>query len=174
MIYSIIKIEEPILLGQNIAQDIEIFCPTYRGLSDNERLNFWGQFFVALAKHESGWNPTSQYIEKSMAKPDPVTKKTVASEGLLQLSYQDQKNYPFDCGFNWEKDRGLSRKDPTKTILNPYLNLRCGIKIMTHQLKKHGRITLEKNVYWAVLRTNGKYSKIKEIAKTTRALKICQ
>lgn len=174
MIYTIIKKEEPNLLGSNIADDIEIFCPTYRALDEKQRLNFWGQFFAALAMHESGWNPTSQFVEKNISSKDSITKKQVVSEGLLQLSYQDQKNYPFDCGFDWSKDNALTQKDPTKTILNPYLNLRCGIKILTYQLKKYGRITLEKNVYWAVLKTNGKYSKIKEISKTTRALKICQ
>ena len=171
MIYSIIKTEEPILMGQNIAQDIEMFCPTYRKLNDTQRLNFWGQFFAAVAYYESRWVHTDRYVESTMG-IDPVTKSTVVSEGLLSLSYQDQKNYPFHCGFDWSKDSQLEHKDPKKTILNPYLNLRCGIKIMAYQLKKHGRIALEKNVYWSVLRSNGK--RLPQIVKMTRSLKICQ
>jgi hypothetical protein len=173
-IYSVIKKEESYLLGQNVADDIEVFCPTYRNLNELQRLNFWGQFFASLAYHESSWNPVSRRIEESFKNKDPVTQMKVASEGLLQLSYQDEKSYRLDCGFDWNKDKNLAEKDPRKTILNPYNNLRCGIKIMSIQLKKYRTITMPSNVYWAVLKTNGRYSKISQIAKATRSLKICQ
>lgn len=174
MIYSVIKKEESYLLGQNVADDIEVFCPTYRKLNEQQRLNFWGQFFAALAYHESGWNPVSRMLEANFTHADSVTKLPVASEGLLQLSYQDEPSYRIDCGFDWNKDKSLAVKDPKKTILDPYNNLRCGIKIMSIQLKRYRTITMPSNVYWAVLKTNGLYSKIPQIAKSTRALKVCQ
>ena len=174
IIYSVINHEEPRYLEPNIVQDIEIFCPNYRVITKNQRLNFWGQFFAALAEHESSWNPTSRYVEKNFKNKDSVTKESVVSEGLLQLSYQDEKSYGLNCGFDWAKDRLLSPKDPRKTIFNPYLNLRCGMKIMMHQLKKYGRLTLEKNVYWAVIKKNGQFSKIDKISATTKSLKFCQ
>jgi len=174
MIYSVIKKEESYLLGQNVADDIEVFCPTYRKLNEQQRLNFWGQFFAALAYHESGWNPVSRAIEANFTYLDSVTKQPVVSEGLLQLSYQDERSYRINCDFDWNKDKTLAVKDPKKTILDPYNNLRCGIKIMSIQLKKYRAITMSSNVYWAVLKTNGLYSKIPQIAKSTRSLKICQ
>jgi hypothetical protein len=174
IIYSVIRKDESYLLGQNVADDIEIFCPNYRNLNESQRLNFWGQFFASLAYHESGWNPVSRMVEANFTKPDSVTKMPVASEGLLQLSYQDENSYRLDCGFDWSKDKNLALKDPKKTILDPYNNLRCGIKIMSYQLKKYRLITMSSNVYWAVLKTNGVGSKISQISESTRSLKICQ
>jgi hypothetical protein len=174
IIYSVIKKEESYLLGQNVADDVELFCPNYRKLNEEHRMNFWGQLFASLAFHESSWNPVSRMVEKNFIYNDSVTKMPVVSEGLLQLSYQDEESYRLDCGFDWSKDKHLSAKDPKKTILDPYNNLRCGIKIMSAQLKKHRSITLSSNVYWAVLKTNGRYSKIAQISAATRSLKICQ
>lgn len=174
MVYNVIKKEESYLLGQNVADDIEIFCPAYRKLNEDSRLNFWGQFFAALAYHESGWSPVSRMVERNFTSKDSVTKMPVVSEGLLQLSYQDEKSYNLDCGFDWNKDKELAVKDPKKTILDPYNNLRCGIKIMATQLKKFRSITLLRNVYWAPLKIGGETTKIAEISRLTRALKICQ
>ncbi|MBC7457794.1 MAG: hypothetical protein H7235_05915 [Bdellovibrionaceae bacterium] len=174
IIYSVIKKEESYLLGQNVADDVEIFCPTYRKLNEEQRLNFWGQFFAALAYHESGWSPVSRMVEANFKSMDSVTKQPVVSEGLLQLSYQDEPSYHLECDFDWNKDKNLTAKDPKKTILNPYNNLRCGIKIMSVQLKKYRSITMSSNVYWAVLKTNGLYSKISQISRLSRSLKICQ
>jgi hypothetical protein len=173
MVYSVIENEEPAMMGQNVADDTEVFCPKYKSLTDAERLNFWGQFFAALAKPESDWNPLSQYVESTQG-IDPVTQQRVMSEGLLQLSYQDEKSYHLDCGFDWNRDKNLDLKDPRKTILNPYLNLRCGIKIMALQLKNRRSIRLDKNVYWAVLKIGGRNNNIAKISAMTKSLKICQ
>lgn len=172
-IYKVIQEEETQMLGQNVADDVETFCPRYRSLNDDQRLNFWGQLFAGMAKYESGWKPTSRMVETTMD-DDPVTGKQVASEGLLQLSYQDQLSYRMDCGFDWNKDRYLSDKDPRKTILDPYKNLRCGIKIMARQLKNKRAIALSSGVYWAVLKVNGKYTKIPQISAMTKQLTFCR
>ncbi len=175
MIYQIIQTKAPEMLGQNVADDVEIFCPKYRTLNDSQRLNFWGQMIVGIAKFESSWNPLSSSIESRMTGTDSVTGKHIASEGLLQISYQDERNYPFKCGFNWSKDKKLSQKDPQKTILDPYLNLNCGIQIFSYQLKRFNRIVVKESrqLYWAVL-YNGRVNKIKEIAQITKSLSFCK
>lgn len=171
--YYTIMMEESQMLGQNVADDIETFCPKYRSLSDAQRLNFWGQFFAALATHESSWDPTTRMVESTMG-TDPITKKQVTSEGLLQLSYQDEGSYGLDCGFDWNQDKNLKARDPRKSILNPYLNLRCGIKIMSKLLQKNRKIEIGKGAYWAVIKKNGKYNKTQQISKVTKSLAFCQ
>jgi hypothetical protein len=54
-------------------------------------------------------------------KIDPVTGKAVHSEGLLQLSYEDEKRY--GCDFDWDKDKTLPPNNPAKTILQLKNNL---------------------------------------------------
>ncbi len=171
-IYDVIRNEEPQMLGQNVADDIEKFCPKYRTLNDNQRLNFWGQLFAGMAKFESSWNPATRMIETTMG-IDPVTGQQVASEGLLQLSYQDERSYGFNCGFDWNRDRLLGVNDPRKTIFDPKLNLRCGIKIMARQLKNKRAISLSSGVYWAVLKIDGRYTKISEISAITKKITAC-
>ena len=176
MIYSVIENEEASLLNDGVAEDILTFCPRYATLKPAQRLNFWGQFFVALAEPESGWDSAQSTLEtkKSFAAVDSVTLKPVRSEGLLQLSYQDEKNLRLNCGFNWNRDQNLDPDDSRKTIFHPYLNLRCGIKIMSRQLKNRKSITLNNNVYWSVLRTTDHQHTINQIATMTKSLKICQ
>ncbi len=175
MIYQIIQKQTPEILGQNVADDVEFFCPKYRTLKDSQRLNFWAQLFVGIAKFESSWNPTSSSTEYLMSGTDSVTGRRIVSEGLLQISYQDEKNYQIKCGFNWEKDKKLSKHDPKKTILDPYLNLNCGIQIFAQQLKRIHRIVAKehRSLYWAVL-YNGRSNKIKDVAKITNTLTFCK
>jgi hypothetical protein len=172
-IYSVIQTEESQMLGQNIADDLGVFCPKYQSLNDSQRLNFWGMLIVGISKFESNWNPATYYVETNMGK-DPVTGRQVASEGLLQLSYQDQKTYNLNCGFNWALDKNYSSKDPRKTILDPVKNLRCGIKILAQQLKNQRAIIVSESAYWAVIKKGGAYSKIREIAAITKKLSFCQ
>lgn len=172
-IYDVIQNEEPQMLGQNVADDVETYCPQYRSLSDDQRLNFWGQLFAGIAKYESGWSPTSRMVETTMG-TDPITGRQVASEGLLQLSYQDESSYRLDCGFDWAKDNNYSDTDPRKTIFDPKNNLRCGIKIMARQLKNKRAIGLTSGVYWAVLKIGGRYSQISGISALTKSLSFCK
>jgi hypothetical protein len=172
-VYKVIQTEEPQMLGQNVADDVETFCPTYRSLSDNQRLNFWGQLLAGMSKFESSWNPASYYIETTMGL-DPITGRQVASEGLLQLSYQDEKSYKLDCGFDWNIDQQYTNTDARKTIFNPHNNLRCSIKILARQLTRQRAISTTTGVYWAVLKKDGKYTKVAEIAAITKTLTFCK
>ncbi|NUN05884.1 MAG: hypothetical protein HUU57_08985 [Bdellovibrio sp.] len=156
----------------NGASDITNFCPTYDQLNIDQKANVWAQIFVAIAKYESAYSPTSRMHETTMGN-DPVTNQPVYSEGLLQLSYQDIQWAPW-CEFDWSKDRSLSATDPRKTILDPYLNLNCGVGIMAKQIKSKGSIVVSSGVYWAVIKSGGKYQQISNIQSMVKALSLCK
>lgn len=168
-VYKIINNETPDLVQG--AQDITSFCPKYFHLTTEERINFWGLLISSIVKFESRFDPTSRMHETTMG-IDPITRRPVYSEGLMQLSYQDIRPYPF-CDFDWDQDKDLRATDPRKTILDPYKNLSCGVKILARQIKARNRITLSTGVYWSVLKLNGKYSKIPQIAALTKKMPSC-
>ncbi|MBX2993290.1 MAG: hypothetical protein KF681_00650 [Bdellovibrionaceae bacterium] len=140
------------------AVDIERFCRRYERLSKPERLNVWGLLVAQMSLHESSWKPTTRMQETTMG-VDKITGARVFSEGLLQLSYQDI-SWMKSCRFDWNQDRFLGPRDPKKTILDPYRNLECGIDILVRQIARYKRVVMTNNVYWAILREGGKYSKI--------------
>lgn len=154
------------------ANDITNFCPRYNTLDNNQRANVWAQLFVAIAKYESAYSPVSRMQETTMGS-DPVTGKAVYSEGLLQLSYQDIQWAPW-CKFDWSKDKNLSSTDPRKTILDPYLNLDCGVGIMAQQIQKKGSIVVSSGVYWAVIKSGGAYQQIANIQSIVKSLSLCK
>lgn len=154
------------------ARDIETFCPKYDSLNMEQQINVWAALFSGVAKYESGYSPVSRMQETTMG-TDPVTKKPVFSEGLLQLSYQDTQWAPY-CEFDWSKDKYLAATDPKKTILDPYKNLRCGILIMARQVRSKGAVVLSSGVYWAVLKSGGKYQQITNIANIVKKLTFCK
>lgn len=154
------------------ADDITDFCPRYNSLDNNERANAWAQLFVAIAKYESAYSPTSRMHETTMG-TDPITRQPVYSEGLLQLSYQDIQWAPW-CKFDWSKDKNLSGSDPRKTILDPLLNLDCGVGIMAKQIKTKGSIVVSSGVYWAVIKSGGRYQQISNIQNIVKSLPLCK
>ncbi|XGC82054.1 hypothetical protein ACES2L_06095 [Bdellovibrio bacteriovorus] len=158
------------------AKDVKRICPSYETLSKEQRVLVWTEFISALAYHESTWDPTSRMVEKNLQGKknpvDPITKKAVYSEGLLQLSYQDIQWAPY-CQFNWAKDKNLSGKDPSKTILNPIINLDCGMRILANQIKNKGKVILSSGVYWAVIKDGGRYQQIEKIISKVRQTGLC-
>lgn len=150
------------------ASDAPKFCPKWNSLDEETKKIAFAEMLVATSYHECGWNPTKRMTETTMG-IDPVTGKQVVSEGMFQLSYQDQRSYKIDCGFDWSIDKSLSVTDPRKTILDPEKNIRCAVTIMARQVKNKNAVFLSSGVYWAVLKVNGKYSKIPDIVKRTRA-----
>lgn len=153
-------------------QDATLFCPRFNSLTVPQKINFWGQLIAGMSYYESGWSPVSRMQETTMG-TDPVTGKPVYSEGLLQLSYQDTQWARY-CEFDWSKDKFLSPTDPKKTILDPYKNLRCGIKILAAQVNRKKEIALKTGVYWAVIREGGKYTKIPQITTIVKKLTFCK
>lgn len=138
------------------AKDATKFCTNYNKLSDSQKAHMWSEMWVWVAYYESGWNPKTKYFEKTMG---------YYSEGLLQLSYVDKKWATY-CKFP-------VKQDEKESILDPYINLHCGINIMAKQIERKGAVLLESGVYWAVLKINGKYTKIDKITSKTQSLTFC-
>lgn len=81
--------------------------------------------------------------------PDEVTGLSGRTEGLLQLTYGDQKRY--GCDFDWKADRKLPGNDPGRTILRPKNNLECGVKILENQIIDQHKPLLSRSSYWSTL-----------------------
>lgn len=186
-VFEVIRDETTLAnLDTPIPEDMNYFCPKYKTLNKTQRMTFWGQLVAAISQRESGWKPATTFIEPDH-KIDSVTKKYVRSEGLMQLSYQDVANYKeLECGFDWNKDKKLDPKNPEKTILAPYRNLRCGILILNKKVSQNQKISTP-GTYWSVLRPvfNPKYgqddprrgnknSKVAWLAEQTKSLSFCR
>jgi len=137
------------MLSSRVPHDVRRLCPNFYGMSDTDKRVFWAYFFQALAGAEAGLNPTTNVRHPQMAKIDKVTGQPVHSEGLLQLTFEDEKVY--GCDFDWDVDRKLPKNDPARTILQPKNNLECGIKILDSQIIDHHKPLLTRNSYWSPL-----------------------
>lgn len=141
----------PAMLSRKVPRDVRRFCPCFFQMSKTNKREFWAYFFQALAGAEAGLNARTNVLHTEVDMgTDRVSKQRIRSEGLLQLTYEDQKRY--GCNFNWEADRRLPLKDPRKTILNPKNNLECGIKILNDQIIVHHKPLFSSTSYWATLR----------------------
>jgi len=143
------------MLSARVARDVRPFCPRFNAMSEGNKRAFWGYFFQALAGAEAGLVPTAdvRHTEAQAPVKDAVTKRTVRSEGLLQLTYMDARRY--GCDFDWDKDKQLPERDPARTILQPMNNLKCGVKILDHQLIAQRKPLLSQSGYWSTLRPGG-------------------
>jgi hypothetical protein len=168
-LYSTILTNAPALLAGS--SDVTQFCANYPQLTNNQRANFWAYLLSQVSYYESSYDPTSRYVETTMG-TDPITGAQVVSEGLLQLSYQDQQRYPF-CQFNWNADAPLSPSSPKKTILDPFVNLQCGALILNSQVKARGLIEVSKGAYWSTLQTTSSHNKLAQIKAATQKIPFC-
>jgi hypothetical protein len=139
------------MLSTDVPRDVRRFCPRFYGMSEVDKRAFWAYFFQALAGAEAGLDPDTRvrHTEPAVAVIDPVTHRAVRSEGLLQLTYEDQQRY--GCDFDWQADRNLAPKDPAKTILQPKNNLQCGVKILDKQIIEMHKSLLSPTSYWSTL-----------------------
>jgi hypothetical protein len=121
-------------------------------MSEADKRAYWAYFFQALAAAEAGLNPTTHVRHTVSADyaTDEVTHQHVRCQGLLQLTYADQRRY--GCNFDWDVDRNLKPGDPARTILQPENNLDCGVKILTHQIIDNHRPLFSRLSYWSTLR----------------------
>jgi hypothetical protein len=164
------------------AQDLRKFCWKYNQLSREDRVQAIAQIISGTTGWESGSDPLDRTIEGPDL--DVITGLPPVSEGLLQLSYQDMVNYtdlntdePY-CPFTWDTDRNLPTNDPHRSILNPYVNLYCGIRIMADSIvtnvdpKGHRKVVY--NGYWSTL-GNGFHLRNRafEIEQSVQALPFC-
>jgi hypothetical protein len=141
----------PEMLSNRVPRDVRRFCPRFYVMSEVDKRAFWAYFFQALAGAEAGLDPKTRirHTEPEVAVTDQVTGRLVRSEGLLQLTYEDQERY--GCDFNWDVDRNLPPKDPEKSILQPKNNLECGVRILTHQVIDQHKPLLSETGYWSTL-----------------------
>jgi hypothetical protein len=139
------------MLTADVARDVRRFCPRFATMSETDKRQFWAYFFQALAGAEAGLKPTTdvRHTEPEVAKKDAVSGRMIRSEGLLQLTYMDGQRY--GCDFDWEKDKSLPEKDPSRTILQPKNNLECGVKILDNQLITKHEPLLTHSSYWSTL-----------------------
>lgn len=139
------------MLSSRVPHDVRRFCPRFYGMGAADKRAFWAYFFQALAGAEAGLDPTSRvrHTEPEVAVRDGVTGSAVRSQGLLQLTYEDQRRY--GCDFDWDADRKLKPDDPAKTILQPKNNLECGVKILTRQIIDRHKPLLARSGYWSTL-----------------------
>src|SRR5205085_11908336 len=107
-------------------------CPGFKNASVNDEKAFWALVIAAIAKYESNFNPNTRFKE-----PAPLN---VYSEGLLQLSYGDEKNY-----------KGVPIDPIKKNILNPEINLTSGVIVLSTQIRKKKTLFTTKSFYWSVL-----------------------
>jgi hypothetical protein len=145
----------PEMLSSQVPRDVRRFCPRFYELSEVDKRAFWAYFFQALAGAEGGLKPTSlvRHTQPVMEVKDEVTGAKGRTEGLLQLTYADQKRY--GCDFDWESDRKLKANDPARTILQPKNNLECGVTILDKQIIDAHKPLLSRSGYWSTLRPGG-------------------
>jgi hypothetical protein len=169
--YNVINEYGASLVGGS--SDVASFCPRYKSLNREQKITFWVYLVSAIAKYESGYDPANRYKESTMG-TDPVTGQPVYSEGLLQLSYQDSRNYSFCDEFDWSVDRHLDPDDPRKTILDPYKNLSCGIRILNQLVGKKNLIAFGSGHYWSVLKTTSSHNRVSSIQSLTKQVSFCK
>jgi hypothetical protein len=141
----------PEMLSSQVPRDVRRFCPRFYDMAETDKRAFWAYFFQALAGAEASLEPKTRahHTEPEISIPDAVSRMSGHTEGLLQLTYADQKRY--GCDFNWEVDRLLKPNDPAKTILQPKNNLECGVKILSNQLIIQHKPLLARSGYWSTL-----------------------
>ena len=142
----------PEMLSPAAARSVRSYCPRFGVISDADKRAFWAYTFQAVAAAEASLKPTSdvRHTEPEVAVKDSVSKRTVHQEGLLQLTYMDADRY--GCDFDWDRDKSLPEKDPSRTILSPRNNLLCGVKIMENQIVTQKKPLLSESSYWVTLR----------------------
>jgi hypothetical protein len=142
----------PQMLSPAIARSVRSYCPRFGVISNADKRAFWAYTFQAVAAAEASLKPTSdvRHTEPEVAVKDSVSKRTVHQEGLLQLTYMDADRY--GCDFDWDRDKALPEKDPSRTILSPRNNLLCGVKIMENQILTQKKPLLSASSYWVTLR----------------------
>lgn len=114
---------------------------------------YWRKFFYALCGAESSFNPYTRYEEQGLGN-DMVTGLQNTSEGLTQVSYQDQMLY--GCPFDWARDKNKDPKSPAKTIFQPSRNLKCALMILDNRIGKNGTPFSDSGNYWSVLMPKNK------------------
>ena len=146
-------------------------CPKWDTLGEGHKRRFYADLLRIIARYESGYDPATMALEKAMS-VDPVTRRQVVSEGLLQLSYQDQRNFP-GCSFDFAADRarfeedwrlqdsrktyenallkGWTAKNTDRSILTPGAQFACAVAVLgraARASRRERKSLLAKLGYW--------------------------
>lgn len=156
------------LLNLDSPGDAGVFCPRYNKLTERERLQFYLMLISSMARHESSFDPKTEYVEKMK----DLNGENVVSRGLLQISIESGNGY--GCEIQSESE-----------LHEPKKNLKCGVTILNRWIKKDNRLGsygvsphtgeythLGGNRYWAVLRKD-KWGRA-DIREKTKTLEFCQ
>tara|TARA_Y100000310_G_scaffold124700_1_gene123460 strand:- start:72251 stop:76519 length:4269 start_codon:yes stop_codon:yes gene_type:complete len=119
-----------LLENANMPADALTLCPNYKSGSLEQKKNFWVVVMSSIARYESGFNPNKRFFESF----------NIWSEGLLQLSYGDETRHS-----------GCPISPSSKNILDPKINLECGVVIMKNQLIRDKTLFTPNSPYWSVL-----------------------
>jgi uncharacterized protein (TIGR02594 family) len=139
-----ISIHLPLYRG---ASDIAKLHPNFAQLSIIEQMKVIGEFWVALAWFECGYNPKSHSVDVGTQGD-----KGSWSVGLYQMSANDNSAQKF--GYSFE-----DLQDPLK-------NIDVALEQMRKQLALRDKLFLDNSDsmrYWATLLIGNKYSKIAQI-----------
>lgn len=138
-----------------VPEDIPTYCANYETLDAAGRREFWIGLISAMARFESGFDPSVSFDEyehcpseacrRSMTTQDG---RHVISRGLLQLSQESANNYArFGCRVPIAEE---------ETLHDPALNLRCTVAILNRWVTRDLLISSMQNHggarYWSVLR----------------------
>ncbi len=151
------------LLYKTTPKDIASFCPQYKLLNKESRIQFWTGLISVMASFESNFDTQTQYVEKF----EDNNGEYIISRGLLQLSFEsaNQKNY--SCEIKSATDLHKAK-----------VNLTCAVNILSFWVNKDHLISgSDSDIkgggrYWSVLRPTG--SKLKKIKAITKQLDFCK
>jgi hypothetical protein len=165
------------------AEKMADFCPRWAELAPDARLQFYADLLYAISGPESGWDRRVMFNETGIIDRatrrqaiDPVTRRPILSEGLLQLSYADMDGYPpaegLGCRFDWEADRAAFALDlaagagartfhsghPERSLLNPYAQLTCGVHVLHTLVRRFPQDDFRAAAgrYWSTMRPKKK------------------
>lgn len=145
------------------AQDMVKYCPNYKALNKDQKINAWAEFFVALAYYESSWNPEESDVDVG-EDGDSATYST----GLWQVSAADWESY------NLQK---ILPHFSYNELLTVEPNIRLTMALMNRQMDKQALICVDHDVYWSTLscKTFARYEENNGISqRVQKALSFCK
>lgn len=107
-----------------VPSDVGAYCPRYAQANPADRRAFWVGLLSALARVESDFDPSVEFIEPNIF---DVQGNRVVSRGLLQISRESANGY--GCGISDEQQ-----------LHDPATNLTCAVRIMNRLVTRDGVI----------------------------------
>lgn len=109
---------------------IMALCPQFFTATNDQKKAFWVLVFAGMIRYESGFDPKNRYLESN----------GIYSEGLLQLSYGDERGH-----------RAMTIKKSLNNILDPKANLESGVAVLADQIRTKHILFTQTHYYWSVL-----------------------